>query len=421
MALRWIVVPAALLACLFLLTPSAAQRSSREISSREKELKQLRNDIQAFERKLKESEKKERSTLDRLDDLERQAGLIQQLIRRLREEELQITTDIDTARTGIADLEQQLQYLKMHYANYVRSVYKNGRVYDLEALFSSKSINQMYIRVQYLRRFSEQRAKDLLEIMVHKQSLESKNSELQQKLVSERQVLEDKTQEEATLRKKYDERQQVLRRIRKDKTTYARELARKTEAFRQIERLIADLIEKERVRKEKEKEDTERRERELANTRERERTVPVPTAVTPSPASSFFAERKGKLRWPTQSGTIRARFGNHVHPVLRTVTENAGIDIATPQGSNVYAVADGEVAVVSFIPGFGNLIIVNHYNGYRTVYAHLSDVLVSESQKIREGTVIARSGETVDQPLLHFEVWKEREKQNPEHWLASRR
>lgn len=419
MALTGSRIPVIILLLVFALASVSAQRTDREISSREKELKQLRNDIQAFERKLQESEKKERSTLERLDDLERQSGLIQQLIRRLREEELQITTDIDTARSGIIEMEQRLQFLKMHYANYVRSVYKNGRMYDLEALFSSKSLNQMYIRIQYLRKFSEQRATDLRDITTHKETLEAKNTELQQKLVTERQVLEDKTREELTLRKKYDERQQVLKRIRKDKKTYARELTRKTEAFRQIERLIADLIEKDRIRKEKE--ESARKERELAAAKERERTAPLPTVITPSTTTSFFAERKGRLRWPVQSGTIRARFGNHVHPVLRTVTENAGIDIATPQGSNVFAVADGEVAVVSFIPGFGNLVIVNHYNGFRTVYAHLSDVLVAESQKIREGAVIARSGETIDQPMLHFEVWKEREKQNPEHWLASRR
>jgi len=109
-----------------------------------------------------------------------------------------------------------------------------------------------------------------------------------------------------------------------------------------------------------------------------------------------------------------------VHPVLKTITQNSGIDITTPIGSAVYAVADGEVSVISFIPGFGNILIINHYNGYRSVYAHLSDILVRESQKIAEGAVIGKSGDTVERPLLHFEIWKEREKQNPENWLVKR-
>jgi murein DD-endopeptidase MepM/ murein hydrolase activator NlpD len=182
------------------------------------------------------------------------------------------------------------------------------------------------------------------------------------------------------------------------------------------------LIEKERIRKERE--ETERRERLAAEARERElnKTTPPPT---PEPVDTkamlAFEKRRGKLRWPVSRGTIQAHFGNQIHPVLKTVTQNTGIDITTPSGSDVYAVADGEVAVLSFIPGFGNVLILNHGNGFRTVYAHLSDVTVSESQRITEGTVIAKSGDTVAGAILHFEIWKEREKQNPEWWLANRR
>jgi peptidoglycan hydrolase CwlO-like protein len=123
--------------------PAIAQRTTREIKQKETELQKLRSDIQAYENKLNESEKKEKVTLERLDDLEHNSLLIRQLIQKLREEELGLTVEIDTAKSAIAGLERQLQFLKSHYANYVRSVYKNGRVYDVELIFSSKSINQL--------------------------------------------------------------------------------------------------------------------------------------------------------------------------------------------------------------------------------------------------------------------------------------
>ncbi len=409
---------------LFLLfaLPATAQRTEREIKQKEKELQKLRNDIQAYEKKLRESDKKEKVTLERLDNLERQSILIRQLIQKLREEELGMTAEIDTAKTTIAGLERQLQFLKSHYANYVCSVYKHGRVYDLELLFSSQSINQLSIRIQYLKRFSEQRAKDLKEIDENKVILEQKNEQLQVKLQSERQLLIEKTREEENLKRTFSQRQTVLKKIRKNKKTYQRELNRKMGAFQQIEKLIADLIEKEQIRKERE--ETERRERELAEAREREqvKSIPSPTLKPVELKTSFaFAQQRGKLRWPVTHGSVQSRFGNQIHPVLKTVTQNTGIDIATPVGSDVLAVADGEVAVLSFIPGFGNVLILNHYNGYRTVYAHLSDVSVTESQRITEGTVIAKSGDTVAGAILHFEIWKEREKQNPEWWLAKHR
>jgi septal ring factor EnvC (AmiA/AmiB activator) len=409
---------------LFLLfaLPATAQKTEREIKQKENELQKLRSDIQAYEKKLRESDKKEKVTLERLDNLERQSILIRQLIQKLREEELGMTAEIDTAKTTIAGLEGQLQFLKSHYANYVCSVYKHGRVYDLELLFSSQSINQLSIRIQYLKRFSEQRAKDLKEIDENKVILEQKNEQLQGKLQSERQLLIEKTREEENLKRTFSQRQTVLKKIRKNKKTYQKELNHKMGAFQQIEKLIADLIEKEQIRKERE--ETERRVREVVEAREREQVNSIPSATLKPvelKTSIAFAQQRGKLRWPVTHGSVQSRFGNQIHPVLKTVTQNTGIDIATPVGSDVLAVADGEVAVLSFIPGFGNVLILNHYNGYRTVYAHLSDVSVTESQRITEGTVIAKSGDTVAGAILHFEIWKEREKQNPEWWLAKRR
>jgi murein hydrolase activator len=412
-----------LLFCCCMVSFSPAQRADRELKLKERELQKLRADIQAYEKRLQESETKEKATLDRLDDLERQSNLLRQLVKNLQEEEQDVSSDIDTAKITITELEAKLQFLKSHYANYVRSVYKNGRVYDLELLFSSKSINQMYIRIQYLKRFSEQRAKDLQGIAENKAAVEEQSRQLEEQLQNERQLLHEKTQEEKNLNHTYSTRQTVLKKIRKNKQTYQAELLRKQNAFHQIEGLISNLIEKERIRKEHEA--AVRRERELAEARERERSKAVQAPALPkSPegnVASSFEQHRGKMRWPVSNGSVQAHFGNQVHPVLKTVTQNTGIDIATPVGSNVYAVADGEVALLSFIPGFGNVLIVNHYNGYRTVYAHLSDITVAESQKITEGTVIAKSGDTVTGSILHFEIWKEREKQNPEHWLLTKR
>ena len=56
-------------------------------------------------------------------------------------------------------------------------------------------------------------------------------------------------------------------------------------------------------------------------------------------------------------------------------------------------------------------------NGFRTVYAHLSDISVNEGDVVHEGEHIGKSGEALSGPMLHFEVWKERDKQDPEQWL----
>ncbi len=150
----------------------AQQRGDKEIKKKERELQKLRSDIQSYEAKIRRSEAREKSTLDVLDDLENQSDLIRKLVGSLKDEESDITDEIQRTRTSIADLEQQLQRLRSQYAGYICSMYKHGRIYDLELLFSSQSVNQLYIRTEYLKKFSDQRAKDLAEIQQKKADLE---------------------------------------------------------------------------------------------------------------------------------------------------------------------------------------------------------------------------------------------------------
>ena len=393
-------------------------QTTPELVKRENELQKLRSEIDAFEKKLSESVRRERSTLQRIDDLEQQSTLLRKLIRRLRDQEAKITKEITTARSSISGLERQLSELTSHYAGWVRSVYKNGRVYDLELLFSSKSLNQFYIRLEYMRKFSNQRVRDLTVILSKKTSLEKKNNDLQAKLANERRVLTEKTREEKRLSRSYTERQNVLNRVRRDKKSYQQELTKRTAAIKKVEQLIAALIEQERIRKERE---AEERRRALADrsTPTVNKSFPILPNATSSPTVAF-SKRKGRLRWPVASGEVQTKFGTVTHPILKTKTENSGIDISTRAGSPVFAVADGEVSLLSFIPGFGNVLIVNHFDGYRTVYAHMADITVAEDQRVSEGMEIGKSGETVSGSMLHFEIWYEKVKQNPETWLAKR-
>jgi septal ring factor EnvC (AmiA/AmiB activator) len=402
----------------------AQQRGDREIKKNERLLQQYRAEIQAYEEKIRKSEVREKSTLEILEDLQHQSNLIRKLIKSLKDEEKDITRGILDTKKSVATLEDQLQQLRSHYAKYVQSVYKHGRVYDVELLFSSQSVNQLFIRIEYLKKFSAQRIKDLAEIRQNKEKLESENSQLEKSLAAERELLTEKTREERNLREKTADQRTVLRIIRKNKSESKKALVQKNAAARQVERIIADLVEKEIKRKEREA--AEARERELAASRERAASGKE-LAAPPKPETvsliSNFEQRKGKLRWPVSNGSIppEGKFGKHTHPDLKTITQNTGVDIKTAANSSVLAVADGEVATLSFIPGFGNILIINHYSGYRTVYAHLADISVSESDKVKEGEVIAHSGESVGGSLLHFEIWKEKDKLNPESWLARRR
>ncbi len=381
------------------------------LTDMQKEQARLSAEAEAYEKKFKKSKEQESATLANINRLEQQTNVKRKTIKKLQEQEKLLTGEIQDARVSIGDLEKQLESLKSHYARYIRSVYKYGRVYDVELLFSSKSINQLYIRVEYLKRFSEQRAKDLQNVVHKKNDLEHQNERLESNLQRQQRVLAERTAEESSLKDDVSRRQKMLVSIKKDTKFYREQWDEKTKAAEKLNNIIADLIEKE----------AERKERETAAARDRERVTGVPKSTAPpEPITGTFASNRGRLPWPVHPIGIASRFGNHVHPVLKTVRQNTGIDINVQSGSNVLAVADGEVSILTFIPGFGNIAILNHYNGYRTIYAHLSEISVVEGQKVKAGETIARSGDSVEGSILHFEIWLDRENQNPELWLAKR-
>ena len=370
-----------------------------EIKKRQTELDNLREEIHGIEANIKEQQKNERATLELLDAYDKKSTLMHTLIRKLQLAEETLEVRIDSTKTEMGKLEEQLTFLKNHYAGYVTSVYKAGQVHDLELLLTAHSINQALIRVEYLRRFTDQRKKDAEKIAGKKKEIEDLEVTLQHDHTEQLRILAERGVEEDRLTSLISDQQDALHQIRKDRKMLQREVDRKMKSARELESMIASLIEAERIMKEK---------------------AAGGAPVHPSTGTSAFESRRGSLPWPVSEGSVVARFGNQTNPTLKTVTQNPGIDIAVRSGTPIIAVGDGRVARIWWLVSYGNLIILDHGGGYRTIYAHLADIRVTEGQEVKEGDVIATSGETLDGSRLHFEIWKERDKQNPEQWLARR-
>jgi murein DD-endopeptidase MepM/ murein hydrolase activator NlpD len=117
-----------------------------------------------------------------------------------------------------------------------------------------------------------------------------------------------------------------------------------------------------------------------------------------------------------------ASFGRETHPRFGTETVRTGIDIEAPEGTPIRAVAPGSVAYRGWLKGYGNLLVLDHGDGYYTLYAHASQILVDEGDQVKGGELIGRVGETgsVEGPRLHFEVRSQSRAEDPQLWLRRR-
>jgi murein DD-endopeptidase MepM/ murein hydrolase activator NlpD len=118
---------------------------------------------------------------------------------------------------------------------------------------------------------------------------------------------------------------------------------------------------------------------------------------------------------PVKSGYISSSFGQRSDPFTGRLAYHKGIDFAGREGSEVIAVASGVVTWSGDRYGYGNMVEVNHGNGYVTRYAHNSKTLVKVGDTVKRGDVIARMGDTgrATGPNLHFEVLRDGRQVDP--------
>lgn len=106
------------------------------------------------------------------------------------------------------------------------------------------------------------------------------------------------------------------------------------------------------------------------------------------------------------TGRLSSDYGYRIHPITGVRTFHAGIDIATPVGTSVYAYTDGTVVAAGWDNSYGRYVKISHGNGLETLYLHLSSIEVSVGDKVKVGNKIAKTGNTgfSTGPHLHFEV-----------------
>ena len=126
---------------------------------------------------------------------------------------------------------------------------------------------------------------------------------------------------------------------------------------------------------------------------------------------------------PVAHGYIASGFGGRADPLDGHSAFHSGIDFDAPMGSAVTAVADGVVTWAGVRSGYGNVIEIDHGNGYMTRYAHNSELVARVGQRVHAGETIAKVGSTGRStgPHCHFEVWLNGRAVNPMAYVKSSR
>jgi septal ring factor EnvC (AmiA/AmiB activator) len=405
---------------LALLITNLISPQDSKISEKEVELALIKNEIEELEKELKEKSSAEKKSFEAVENISKQSFLINKVINSFKKEIVAKQREIENTKKELRETESEIKVLMDNYAKYVVAVYKKGSYNELEALIDASSLQQAVLRLHYLQEFSEKRENDLEELEYKKSELAEIKNRLETEKQQKSDLTADKENEYNLLQSKLQERKSILAALQNNTRELKKNLSVKKESQKQIQELILRLIEAERIRKEAEL--IEENEIASENKTGDEISGGNTGVEYDFDTSTFtsFSNLKGKMIMPLHKGKIIRKFGENKNKKLNTITLNYGIDIKASGDRNVRCVGDGIISAIDWLPGYGNVIIVSHKEDYRTVYGHLSEIYVSEGDRVKSGTVLAKVDETIEGEILHFEIWQSRDKQNPELWLAKK-
>ena len=188
--------------------------------------------------------------------------------------------------------------------------------------------------------------------------------------------------------------------------------AEEEEADRQLAALVAEL--------ERQRQEEERKRREAAAAAAAAASAAASSAQ-PAPSSGGSAAATGVFRWPVPSCTyITSRFGLRVHPITGDTKSHTGIDIGAGYGASIVAADGGTVSYAGEKGGYGNCVMINHGNGYVTLYGHMSSISVSNGQSVSKGDTIGYVGSSgiATGPHCHFEIFSGGSRIDPEQFFS---
>jgi murein DD-endopeptidase MepM/ murein hydrolase activator NlpD len=261
--------------------------------------------------------------------------------------------------------------------------------YGLEVLFTSSTFNDFYIRLEYLQKISQMRKKDFEKIKNFEYVIEEKKRVLNLSKKEKLIYISEKKEDQRTLTEKKIIIEKKLSDLKTENETLTRQI--------NIKRNFIDKIENEII--------------------SQKSNLILKLNQEIDYKSDDFSTLENKLIYPVNSKYLLIDFDRYFNPSTWTFEYNNGIDLSIARNSNVKCVADGIIENITFIPGYGNVLIVKHSDEYRTIYGVIKDIDVKLQQVVRAGENIAKTSDNLNGQCFHFEIWKNKTPLDPKKWI----
>jgi len=373
-------------------------------SGRQEELEDLRSRIQALQKEVEQATETQSEAADALKKSERRISDVNRGLRQLevRQRELskslkQLEQDTETTRADITDQQSRL-------AELLRQRYIHGDNDAMKLMLNGQNPGEAARNLEYYGYIGRARSDLIREYQASLARIQDLEATIRQKQDSLEQVKRDRVEKKKALESEKSARQDVLYKLSSQIRRQRGEIDNLVQDQKRLTALIDRLAK-------------------LAAKRKALKPSPAPAkpgekverVADASFAGLDFSKLKGKLALPV-AGEILHRFGQR-RPGGGPVWK--GLFIRARQGQEVRTVGSGKVAFADWLRGFGNLLIVDHGDGYLSLYSNNESLYKQPGDPVQAGDVVATVGATggQDEPGLYFELRRQGKPFDPMTWV----
>lgn len=364
--------------------------------STEKRLKKIQADIRREETRLKELRSKESKLLASLNELKEERRQMETRLTKLNQTLKKIASANEHLTSRIQDLDKGLQVKRKTLQQRVVAIYKTRRkIGVVDYLVGARNTSELLQRSRYLNLIASHDQARMAQLSEAISELDQRQQQLQILGDKRRRRLDDLKELSVKLEAKRFQQAKLLDEVNLQKEKRTRTLEDLKRSAAKLEGMLSRLMGADE------------------DAKKITRDVPRPKLLPPFKGNGL-RRVKGKLDLPVAGSELVRGFGKRKHEEFSDIVLSKGLEFKAPVGAKVKAVAPGKVIFSQVLPGFGNVIIVDHGKRYYSLYGRLATSLVRKGDQLRESDVLAVLGQLGPKATnFYFEIRQKGKAVNP--------
>ncbi len=390
-----------LIAIIFLQLYPNIGLTDNTVLDKKDDLVEIKKNIEVINKKIKKNTEVKKTLTKELKKEEKKISGTKKELYQIKKKVKKNSRNLNKLKKRLKSLNKEIKGKKKILSQHFYRTYTQGEPNQIQMILEGSNPNKISRDIEYIRLFTQSQNKNIAEIKKKYKQLDSNKKKTNKTLKKVVSLKKNKEKKAKQLIKQKKSKSKILKKINKEITTQKKIKTKLISDEKKLNNLITNLINKSIANAKKEKIE--------GNATEYKKTIPVKKFD-----GINFKKLKKKLKLPV-IGKVIYKFGKK-RPT--TGTRWKGIFIKAKEGNDVFAVATGQIVFSDWLPGYGNIIIINHGKGYMSLYGNNQSLLKQSNEIVKGGEVIAIVGNSGGNKSngVYYELRKNSKPFNPLSW-----